>query len=37
VPRGDTVFYEGDEVIALVTDTSEDAVRALLLAVEPGN
>ena len=32
VPRGDTVFYEGDEVIALVTDTSEDAVRALLLA-----
>jgi trk system potassium uptake protein TrkA len=37
VPRGDTVFYEGDEVIALVTDTSEDAVRALLLAVEPGH
>jgi trk/ktr system potassium uptake protein len=35
VPRGDTVFYEGDEVIALVTDTSEDAVRALLLA-SPG-
>ena len=32
VPRGDTVFYEDDEVIALVTDTSEDAVRALLLA-----
>jgi trk system potassium uptake protein len=32
VPRGDTVLYEGDEVIALVTETSEDAVRALLLA-----
>lgn len=32
VPRGDTVLYEGDEVIALVTDVSEDAVRALLLA-----
>ena len=32
VPRGDTVFYEDDEVIALVTDTSEEALRGLLLA-----
>jgi trk system potassium uptake protein TrkA len=32
VPRGDTVLYEGDEVLALVTDSSEAAVRALLLA-----
>jgi trk system potassium uptake protein len=32
VPRGDTVLYEGDEVLALVTDSSEEAVRALLLA-----
>jgi trk system potassium uptake protein TrkA len=32
VPRGDTVFYEEDEVIALVTDTSESAVRELLIA-----
>ena len=31
VPRGDTVIHAGDEVIALVTEDSEDAVRALLV------
>ncbi|MGZ4711137.1 MAG: potassium channel family protein [Acidimicrobiales bacterium] len=31
VPRGDTVLYEGDEVIVLVTDESEDDVRAVLV------
>jgi trk system potassium uptake protein TrkA len=31
VPRGDTVLYEGDEVLALVTDASEPGVRALLV------
>jgi trk system potassium uptake protein TrkA len=31
VPRGDTVFYAGDEVLVLVTDQSEDAVRTLLI------
>jgi trk system potassium uptake protein TrkA len=31
VPRGDTVLYVGDEVIVLVTDESEDAVRAVLI------
>jgi trk system potassium uptake protein len=30
VPRGDTRLNVGDEVIVLVTDESEDAVRALL-------
>ena len=30
VPRGDTVFQAGDEVIALVTPDSEDAIRRLL-------
>lgn len=30
VPRGDTVFAAGDEVLALVTPDSEDAVRTLL-------
>ena len=31
VPRGDTVLYPHDEVIALVTDESEEPVRALLI------
>lgn len=31
VPRGDTVMQTGDEVIALVTDESEDPVKALLI------
>ncbi len=31
VPRGDTVLDPGDEVIALVTEDSEDAVRRILV------
>jgi len=31
VPRGDTVMQAGDEVIALVTDESEDPVKSLLI------
>ncbi len=31
VPRGDTVLDAGDEVIALVTEDSEEAVRAVLV------
>lgn len=31
VPRGDTVLYAHDEVLALVTDDSEEPVRALLV------
>ena len=31
VPRGDTVLYASDEVIALVTERSEDPVKALLI------
>jgi trk system potassium uptake protein TrkA len=31
VPRGDTVLLAGDEVIALVTEDSEDAVRRILV------
>lgn len=31
VPRGDTVFHEGDEVMVLVTDDTEDKVRSLLI------
>ena len=31
VPRGDTVLLPGDEVIALVTVDSEDAVRGILV------
>jgi trk system potassium uptake protein len=31
VPRGDTVLEPGDEVIALVTEQSEEAVRAILV------
>jgi Trk K+ transport system NAD-binding subunit len=30
VPRGDTTFQPGDEVLALVTPDSEDEVRRLL-------
>ena len=32
VPRGDTVLRVGDEVLVLVTDESEDDVRAILIA-----
>lgn len=32
VPRGDTVLYEGDEAIVLVTDDTEQDIRRLLLA-----
>ncbi len=31
VPRGDTTLQAGDEVIALVTEDAEDAVRAILV------
>jgi trk system potassium uptake protein TrkA len=31
VPRGDTVLQAGDEVLALVTSESEDAVKSLLI------
>jgi trk system potassium uptake protein TrkA len=31
VPRGDTSLQAGDEVIALVTEDSEDAVRTILV------
>ena len=31
VPRGDTILLAGDEVIALVTSESEDAVRRILV------
>ncbi|HET6965794.1 MAG TPA: TrkA family potassium uptake protein [Acidimicrobiales bacterium] len=31
VPRGDTVLDQGDEVIVLVTEDSEDAVRRILV------
>ena len=31
VPRGDTSFLPGDEVLVLVTDESEPAVRQLLV------
>ena len=31
VPRGDTVLQAGDEVLALVTADSEDAVKAILV------
>ncbi len=30
VPRGDTLIRAGDEVIVLVTNESEDEVRAIL-------
>ena len=31
VPRGDTLLYQGDEVIALVTEDSEESVRRILI------
>ena len=31
VPRGDTELDAGDEVLVLVTEDSEDAVRQLLI------
>jgi trk system potassium uptake protein len=31
VPRGDTVFQAHDEVLALVTDESEELVKILLV------
>jgi trk system potassium uptake protein TrkA len=34
VPRGETVFEAGDEVLALVTPDSEDELRELLTSVE---
>ena len=34
VPRGETVFEAGDEVLALVTPDSEEEMRELLTAVE---
>lgn len=36
VPRGDTMLYVGDEVLVLVTDDSEDAVRRILVG-DPGS
>ncbi len=30
MPRGDTVFEAGDEVLAMVTSDSEDDVRQIL-------
>jgi trk/ktr system potassium uptake protein len=36
VPRGDTAMHAGDEVLVLVTDESEAAVSALLLADAAG-
>jgi len=30
VPRGDTLFHVGDEVIVLVTDDAESTVKSLL-------
>ena len=35
VPRGETVFETGDEVLALVTPDSEEEMRELLTAAEP--
>jgi Trk K+ transport system NAD-binding subunit len=31
VPRGDTQLTEGDEVVLLVTDETEEKVRSLLV------
>ena len=33
MPRGDTVFEAGDEVLAMVTPESEDEVRRILTGV----
>ncbi len=35
VPRGDTVLRAGDEVLVLVTDESEEGVRAILTGTGP--
>lgn len=35
VPRGDTVLQGGDEVLALTTPSSEDAVKHLLIGATP--
>jgi len=34
VPRGDTILHEGDEVLVLVTNDSEEAVRSMLIAAK---
>ena len=31
VPHGDTILRQGDEVMVLITDESEAAVRAVLV------
>ncbi len=36
VPRGDTVFTPGDEVLALVTPDSEDEIRLILTGSSNG-
>jgi trk system potassium uptake protein TrkA len=36
MPRGDTVFEAGDEVLAMVTPESEEDVRNILTGEEPG-
>ena len=33
VPRGETIFEPGDEVLALVTPDSEDQIREILTGV----
>jgi len=35
MPRGDTIFESGDEVMAMVTAESEEDVRRILAGVEP--
>ena len=35
VPRGDTLLLEADEVLVLVTNDSEDAVRTVLIGEKP--
>ncbi len=35
VPRGETIFEPGDEVLALVTPDSEDEIREILTGTEP--
>ncbi|MCU0268988.1 MAG: TrkA family potassium uptake protein [Acidimicrobiales bacterium] len=37
VPRGDTVFYEKDEVMVLVTEDSEDHVRTIFTSQAPAD
>ena len=36
VPRGETVFEAGDEVLALVTPDSEDQIRQILTGAGDG-